>query len=168
MPETENKIHHAFTIKRSNVVNRLESDVDISSNGNKMTCKAIWDTGATRTSISFKVAADLNLVRLGFLSINTPSGATTVNTYCVDVSLSNDITIKDVRVCDSAIGDQGIDVLVGMDIISQGDFAVSNYDGCTTFTFCIPARKAIDFTKEIRIQNITGTHGKGKSKKRKK
>ena len=36
---------------------------------------------------------------------------------------------------DSEIGNQGIDVLIGMDIISMGDFAVSNFSGKRQFSF---------------------------------
>jgi hypothetical protein len=37
------------------------------------------------------------------------------------------------------------DVLIGMDIISQGDFAYSTADGNTIFSFCNPPAHPIDF-----------------------
>ena len=42
----------------------------------------------------------------------------------------------------------GTDVLIGMDIISQGDFAITASQGETKFTFQIPSTHDIDFVKE--------------------
>ena len=48
----------------------------------------------------------------------------------------------------SKIGAQGIDVLIGMDIISKGDFAVSNYNGKTQFSFRLPSQEDVDYKKD--------------------
>jgi len=40
------------------------------------------------------------------------------------------------------------EALIGMDIIGKGDFAVTNKDGKTTFTFRIPSIECIDFVKQ--------------------
>ena len=52
--------------------------------------------------------------------------------YLLDLVLPNEVHVPDVAVVDTEIGNQGVDVLIGMDIISLGDFAVSNYDSTTT------------------------------------
>ncbi len=39
----------------------------------------------------------------------------------------------------------GSDVLIGMDVITQGDFAITNKDGKTTFSFRSPSLAKIDF-----------------------
>jgi len=39
----------------------------------------------------------------------------------------------------------GSDVLIGMDVITQGDFAITNKDGMTTFSFRTPSLITIDF-----------------------
>jgi len=41
----------------------------------------------------------------------------------------------------------GAEMLVGMDIINKGDFAVTNKDGQTVFSFRIPSLECIDFNK---------------------
>ena len=38
--------------------------------------------------------------------------------------------------------------LIGMDIISQGDFSISNKDKKTTFSFRFPSYEEIDFVAE--------------------
>jgi hypothetical protein len=40
----------------------------------------------------------------------------------------------------------GTGVLIGMDIIGQGDFAISNYEGRTKFSFRIPTLEHIELT----------------------
>ena len=45
----------------------------------------------------------------------------------------------------------GIDVLIGMDILGLGDFAVTHHDGKTVFSFCVPSRRHIDFVSEVKI-----------------
>lgn len=83
--------------------------------------------------------------------------------------LPNDVRIDDVRVADSEIGLQGIGMLIGMNIINQGDIAVSNNEGITTFSFRMPSAGIIDYVKQIKISNIIGEpHGRGKRKKKKK
>jgi hypothetical protein len=39
----------------------------------------------------------------------------------------------------------GCDILIGMDIIGMGDFAVSNYNGRIVFSFRVPSMAEIDF-----------------------
>lgn len=38
------------------------------------------------------------------------------------------------------------DVVIGMDVISRGDFALTNLNGKTTFSFQIPSMEEIDFS----------------------
>ena len=42
----------------------------------------------------------------------------------------------------------GYDMLIGMDVMNLGDFAVTNKDGRTVFSFRIPSCRCIDFVKE--------------------
>ncbi len=46
------------------------------------------------------------------------------------------------------IDKDGLGVLIGMDIIGLGDFAISNHGGKTVFTFRAPSSKVIDFITE--------------------
>ena len=129
---------------------------------------ALWDTGATRTCVSEEVAKELELIPTGKEIINTPSGSSNQNTYLIDLLLPNGVVIGEMMILDAKIGNQKIDMLIGMDVITLGDFSVSNNNGKTYFTFRIPSQKHIDFCSEGRLNNIIGkTHGKG-NKKRKK
>jgi len=43
------------------------------------------------------------------------------------------------------------DALIGMDIITVGDFAVSNFNGKTTHSYRTPSAGEIDFVNDIRM-----------------
>ncbi len=40
------------------------------------------------------------------------------------------------------------DVLIGMDVIANGDFAVTNHQGKTLMSFRMPSVECIDFVKQ--------------------
>lgn len=109
-------------------------------------CDAVWDTGATGSCISKKIAAELALKATGMCEASTAGGVCTVNTYLINIHLPNGVTFQDVVVTDADMGNT--EMLIGMDIISQGDFAITNYNGNTTFTFQIPSTHDIDFVQE--------------------
>jgi len=48
---------------------------------------------------------------------------------------------------------QGIDILIGMDIINQGDFALTHPQNETWFSFQSPYHEEIDFTKKVKINS---------------
>ena len=157
----------AFVAEYPAISNRLGSDVTLQYGGSDVSVNALWDTGATSTCISKDVVAALNLIPLGRRDILTPSGLSVVNTYLVDILLPNHLTVGNVVVCDSEIGSQGLGVLIGMDIINLGDFAVSNYNGKTVFTFRTPSQEKTDYVAKLKIKQKLGPkHGKGKRKKR--
>lgn len=162
-----NSPNQAFTSTYPGLSLQLKNKVVVVTNGKSIEVDALWDTGATNTVISHDVVSALELVPTGKRPIKTPSGSQVYNSYLVDIMLPNHVNIKDVCVCDSEIGDQGIGALIGMDIISKGDFAVSNFAGATVFTFRIPSIRLTDYVKENIASNIVGPlHGKGKRKKK--
>ena len=158
---------NAFTIEYPGIMRQLRSPAKISSGDRIVDARGLWDTGASCTCISYSMADQLGLIPTGNQIIQTPSGKKTCNTYVVNLHLPNNVKINDVPVCDSDIGDQGVDVLIGMDIISFGDFAVSNYDRKTVVTFRMPSQKVTDFYKQQIMENAIGQrHGKGLKKKK--
>lgn len=90
----------------------------------------------------------LGLEPTGYLNVITPSGIGELPTYILSLVLPNGIRLEDIRVCGSAIGNEGIHVLIGMDVITLGDFATSCKDGKTKFTFRIPSVKDADYVND--------------------
>ena len=68
--------------------------------------------------------------------------------FYVNVTLPNNVEIIVLPVMSGT--PSGSDVVIGMDIISQGDFAVTNMNGKTKFSFSIPSQRDIDFVVEGR------------------
>ena len=101
-------------------------------------CDAIWDTGANASAISLNTARKLGLTPVQTAFFSTANGRCEMPMYMVDMMLPNGRHIKDVMV--SGLNLNICDALVGMDIITQGDFHLTN-DGKTVFSFNIPPEK---------------------------
>jgi len=152
----------AFTCRYQGISSRLTSDVEIfqpfhPSAGvppgiQHKTFKALYDTGATHSSVSPKVVADLQLPSIGATKVGVGGGMLTTTSHIVNIGLPNKVMFFMMRVAKVDLhGD--IDVLIGMDILGTGDFTVSNHQGKTTFSFCCPSRREIDFVAEINDGN---------------
>jgi hypothetical protein len=110
---------------------------------------AIWDTGATNTVISERVVKDCGLKPVGMAKVRQADGTTKdVNDYLVNIRLPNAAEVYNIRVTEGRLRDQA-NVLIGMDIINKGDFAVTNYNGKTVFSFRIPSTERIDFIEQL-------------------
>ena len=114
---------------------------------------AVWDTGAMGTSISRALALKLGLQQSGEMDIEGVTGSARCKTYLVSLLLPNQLTIPELEVSDCE-GNIGCDVLIGMDVIGMGDFAVCNKGGNTTFSFCIPSIDVIDFTQADQTSQV--------------
>lgn len=110
--------------------------------------KALWDTGATRTVITREVAEKCALKQIGIAKVSTASEhGIEVPEYLINITLGNKVTIAHLRVAEGKL--QGnIEILIGMDIINMGDFAVTNKEGQTVFSFRIPSAEWIDFVNQ--------------------
>ena len=116
---------------------------------------AIWDTGATKTMVTKHVAEGCRLVPTAQSRVQGVFGAQVVNGYLVNIVLptqhpnrtQKSVAIQHLSVLEAPALTRGHNVLIGMDIISKGDFAISNYRGRTMFTYRIPSRGDIDFGK---------------------
>jgi hypothetical protein len=120
---------------------RLESAIDtnVADNG----FLAQWDTGATCSAITERVVQKLCLQPVSRAMISTPSGKRDCNQYYVNVCLPNRVRVQNVLVTEGLM--VSCDILIGMDIIGLGDFAVSNFNGETSFSFRMPSVGIIDF-----------------------
>lgn len=62
-----------------------------------------------------------------------------------NLGLPNRVQVTGVEVLEGIL--EGCDVLIGMDIINLGDFAVTNRDDVTVLSFQMPSVNRIDFVK---------------------
>ena len=157
-----NKSVSAFTYKAKGIARVLLTNVKVSANkelfknANQEEFIAIWDTGATSTAISSKVVQKCGLIPTGKATINTANGQSIVNTYLVDIELPNNVNIPGIQATEfTAV--EGSDLLIGMDIIGLGDFAISNFEEKTTFTFRIPSIAKADYVQQLKSMKPTST-----------
>lgn len=120
--------------------------------------KALWDTGATASVISTDVVNELGLSPISQCRTYHAQGESIVNVYLIDMVLPNHLLIRNVKVTEGRLN--GFGVLIGMDIINLGDFALTHRDNKTVFSFQIPATHEYDFVKQLQ-------QGVGQKKKRK-
>lgn len=107
---------------------------------------AVWDTGAYSSVISDKIAQQFNFMPVGAKEIHGVTGKELTSVYLVSIHLPNQAVLEEVEVM-SCSCDIGCDLLIGMDVITQGDFTINNYQGRTTFTFRMPSIERQDYTK---------------------
>jgi hypothetical protein len=150
-----NKVE-AFTVDYPDLVNCIETTCGICKSFNPdqegmeirhvLKFKALWDTGATGCVISSKVVRYLKLIPIGKAKVFHANGDSIVNVYSVDIVLSDELSFDGLIVTEGVLPD--IDVLIGMDIISQGDFAITASQQKTKFSFQVPSTHDTDYVKE--------------------
>ena len=163
--------HHAFTTRYDRRMRVLFNQVGVflpftleetrTKNIELKEYLAIWDTGATHSAITERVVNDLKLQPTGVREIRHAGGKSSTNTYLVNIALPNRVMVPHVRVTEvKLIPDDNLSdseqpqLLIGMDIIGLGDFAVTNANGKTTFSFRIPSFREIDFIPDAQEHNI--------------
>jgi len=125
--------------------------------------EAIWDTGATSSVVTQKVVDECGLVPIGRTIVQGVSGEETSPTYLVNIILPNNVGFPNIRVTRGKITD-AVDILIGMDLITKGDFTITNKANKTVFSFRMPSQYHVDYVKQIHSSAIPG-HGPGKRKK---
>lgn len=130
--------------------------------------QAIWDTGATASVITQDVVNKCGLKPTGMKEVHGVHGKKLAETFLANIRLPNAVMVPNV---DVTLGDlAGADVLIGMDIITLGDFSITNVGGITVFSFRYPSQKTVDFVEEHKAAQSRRTARKvrRKSKRRPK
>jgi len=131
--------YQAFTLTaNSGLLNAIYTDIQVMAEGKQAQIRAVWDSGATTTCISKNVAEKLGLKPIGISRHHTAAGIVDCNDYIIDILLPNRIVIGGVRVSDFD-GNDGLGALIGMDIITIGDFSITNAGKRTVVSFRVPS-----------------------------
>ena len=163
----------SFTKTYDGLTNILQTSVIVFSKPSPTfeggeTFEAIWDTGATNSAISKNVVDKLDLRPIGRTVTNTAHGPRPCNVYLVSIILPNNVGFRNIPVTEVELV-SGSDLLIGMDIIAAGDFAVTNKGGVTKFAYRHPSIDHIDFVKDFKeIKRKNPAMAKGKSRKKKR
>ena len=93
--------------------------------------QAVWDTGATHSVISERMAAQLGLRPIGFSLLQTVQDQREAAVYTVWILIPNGAgggLLWRLSVLGADLG-MGPDFLIGMDILSKGDFHLTRLPG---------------------------------------
>ena len=101
------------------------------------THRACWDTGAEVTIISPYIVDLLGLEPFEQTSLVGIGGDEQVGVYLIHLGLPNGYLYRNLVVYCSDIDDY--DVLIGMDLIAQSDFFITNLNGNNRVIFELPA-----------------------------
>jgi predicted aspartyl protease len=152
----------AFTIDYQSLTSTLETDCGVSEAYNPNSGKehprvfhfrALWDTGAMGSVISANVINLLGLTPVGRTKVFHANGESFVNVYLVNILLPNNVGFSTLTVTEGILS--SIDVLIGMDIISQGDFTITASLQKTRFSFQIPSTHDTYYVRELNEQAHT-------------
>ena len=151
--------HNSFTLAANGLLRALKTQASIchgfdpakppSPYPKLVQFEGVWDTGATGSVISQKVVDDCGLKPIGMARVHTAGGECNCEVYLINILLPNQVGFPNVRVTKADMG--GTDVLIGMDIISTGDFALTHKDGKTCFSFRQPSLVRIDFVEAEKL-----------------
>jgi hypothetical protein len=143
----------ALTLAFDEIVEAIYSSIAIKSAvGNEddsdfpfIWAKALWDTGATHTCISDRLATRLGLEIVDIVNIATANGIVSVPTYFTHLKFPNNLQFNDWELSQFQFTNDDCDLIISMDIITQGDFSITNMDGKTMFSFRVPTLHTIDY-----------------------
>lgn len=145
----------AFTTKFNGIARQLVTPIKLSlpflpqnSTGappSLFETTALWDTGATNSVITEASAKALSLQPVSMTKVSHAGGEGFANVYLINIYLPNMVAIPFVNVteCSDTAGNFG--AIIGMDIITLGDFSISNRDRKTTLSFRVPSLENIDY-----------------------
>src|SRR5690606_20350183 len=147
----------SFTLQASGLLRVLKTDCGVCRAFDPLTSGkhpsiqrvvGLWDTGATGTVISEGCAEKLVLNPVGNQRVYHADGNSIINSYVINHLLPNQVAFQFVKVTEGKLN--GTDLLIGVDIISMGDFSIANFAGKTTFSFRVPSTTKIDFVEESK------------------
>lgn len=131
----------SFIVSHYNELHKaLESYIDIGGEGSMMSVKALWDTGVAQSCVSYDIVKMIEPKRISKSKIASAERTLIEEVFSISVSLSDEITFRDVAVKATNLNEKNADMLIGMDIISRGDFEIRNLHGITQFAFRIPPK----------------------------
>lgn len=148
---------HALTHRGTDIEKSIITPVKVKTinTGKELATLGIWDTGATGSVVTKSTAQALGLIPITKTIVNGVHGPKPVNVYYVNITLNNNqITLNTlVTECEVLSADKTVGMLIGMNIITLGDFSISNYEGKTVMTFRQPSLEKFDFVEDVAAYN---------------
>lgn len=138
------------TMTYETIQERIITPVVVKKKRNVLKVNALWDTGSNKTFISDSLAQRMGLHSEGVNTTGTSGGNIQSNLYDISLFL-NDLIMFSVRAASYPDSVFDVDVVIGMDIIGQGDLIISNANSHTVFSF----RTLSLYTEVFSEENIS-------------
>jgi gag-polyprotein putative aspartyl protease len=145
-------ITYAFSIRHDAIVDAIYIPVKVSmaleplpDDDLMASTLALWDTGATHSCISDRLARQLGLEAADYAHVATASGIEHVPTYFTHLFLPNGLQFLNWELMQFRYTGDESDLIIGMDIITKGDFSITNLGGRTLCSFRIPSQHLVDY-----------------------
>ncbi len=113
---------------------------------------AIWDTGATNSVITRRLVEICNLKPVAVVKVKGVHGPSVLRSaYFINITtLPNNFMFSEIKVIEGDLSEKE-DILIGMDIITLGDFSITNKNGISCFSFRVPSQHHIDYVDDVVI-----------------
>lgn len=146
------KLIKSLTIREDSIARKILSGVEVEDffTGNSCETIGLWDSGATNSVVTKSTAQALGLTLMGQTRVRGVHGVRTVNVYYVKIRLKGTEIqlITNVTESEELSTDHSVGMLLGMNVITKGDFSITNYRGKTTMSFRVPSKYIVDYTKK--------------------
>jgi len=144
------KKHAALTYTHVGLVDAILTPVklfsDVYDEITSCLTNALWDTGAMVSVVSPEIVRKLNLEIVDTVEIAGINGESLAEVTIISIHFPNGAVIEDIRVAICGMS-PGNEMIIGMDVITQMDIAITNGGGQTQFSFAIPPFESrIDFS----------------------
>ncbi|MBR2189305.1 MAG: retroviral-like aspartic protease family protein [Eubacterium sp.] len=132
---------NGIRVEYNDIAARITSDLDIGDPSREDAVRrirdAVWDTGAVKSIIAESTAREMGLQPIDNGIIVTATDQTEVPIYMVDVYMTKNLVIRNLKVFGSPMRNREIEFVIGMDIISRGKMIIDSMEGKTRFSFSI-------------------------------
>jgi len=129
----------------------------------KVHTKALWDTGATNCCITKTLADAMGLKPMGLTKVSYGNQEADSNVYFINLHLPNAVNLRNVTVTECYSKDDAFGIIIGMEIITIGDFAITNVAGKTTFSYRVPSIETINYV-DVANQLRMASYNRGRNK----
>lgn len=157
----------AFTLKASGTIDCIVSDIEVlpgfdpNNPPNPLPTatqtKALWDTGASKSVVSSTFAQSLGLKPVGMREVHHGDGKSMRSTFMVNFNLPNSVHVAGIIATEFPASHNNFSVIVGMDVITLGDFSLTHVGGKTVMSFRIPSCEQIDYVMQANRIKFAGT-----------
>ena len=104
----------------------------------------------------------MRLKPTGMKEVHGVHGKELVETFLINIGLPNNVAFVNMEVTLGKLA--GAHMLIGMDIITRGDFSITNVGDRTVFSFRVPSLATVDFVKQPTLPKVQP--GRRKNRKR--